>query len=270
MLKIRHLISGVACTLLVTSTLPAQELQREIQQREVPREAQETDNEERKIGAEASAEDAHLTDALAQWLVNGNKAEIELGKLAQQKASSQDVKQFAQKMVKDHTEYLQKLHKFTDEKEQPIAGLERRTEDRTTAQTPPAQKVEERVAGFRGDDHGKHATMEKIGKKAGELHLQMTKELLNKYQGHEFDMAYVGQQIAAHTQMLANLKAMEEHTTGEFATVVKEGVQTTEQHLEHAKELSGKLQKQRGQEQPGQQNRTIERSPTTPPDVEVE
>lgn len=268
MLKIRHLISGVACTLLVTSTLPAQEIQRELQQREVPRETRETDKEERKIGEETSAEDAHLTDALAQWLVNGNKAEVELGKLAQQKATSQDVKQFAQKMVKDHTEYLQKLHKFTDEKEQPIAGIERKTEDRTTAQTPPAQKVEERVAGFRGDDHGKHATMEKIGKKAGELHLQMTKELLNKYQGHEFDMAYVGQQIAAHTQMLANLKAMEEHTTGEFATVVKEGVQSTEQHLEHVKQLSDKLQKQGGQQKAGEQNRAIERP--TVPDVEVE
>ena len=257
MLKAHHLFSGVACAILATSLVTAQEVERRPIQ--APERTQ-TQTDQQKIGSGES----HLTDALAQWLVNGNKAEVELGQLAQQKASSQEVKQFAQKMVKDHTAYLQKLQKFTDEKERPIAGIERKTEEPRTAQTQPEQKVEERVAGFRGDDHGKHATMEKIGKKAGELHLKMTKELLNEYQGRDFDMAYIGQQIAGHTQMLANLKAMEENTTGEFQTVVKEGVQATEMHLKEAKQLSDNLQKQAGgQGQPGQQNRTIERKDAT-------
>lgn len=275
-MKFRHILSGVACALLVTCTLPADETQK----------ASQTTDKSKKT-QEIGAGDSHLVDALAQWLANGNKAEIELGQLAQQKATNPEVKQFAQKMVKDHTEYLQKLQKFTDEKEHTVAGTDQkksqddianrsatdqRKTDENRAQAQGDQKIEERVAGFRGDDkhkHGKHATMEQIGKEAGKLHLQMTKELLNKYQGHNFDMAYVGQQIAAHTQMLANLKAMEEHTTGEFGTVVKEGVQATESHLKEAKELSDSLQKRGGQPEPALQNRTIEREKAVP-DVEVE
>ncbi len=249
-----HLVTGMACAFLGASLLPAQEVERrpiptpERPQTERPERPESPQADQEKIGAG----EKHLTDALAQWLVHGNKAEVELGQLAQQKASSQEVKQFAQKMVKEHTALIQKLQKFTDERETPIAGTESREQQRP--ETQPGQRVEERVAGFRGDNEAAHAAMEKIGKKAGEIHLKMTKELLNEYQGQEFDMAYIGQQISAHSQMLANLKAMEEHTTGEFQTVVKEGIQATEQHFKEAKQLSDQLQKR-----PGGQNRAIER-----------
>ncbi len=89
--------------------------------------------------------------------------------------------------------------------------------------------------------------MQKIGDRAGEIKLQMTKDLLNKYQGRAFDMAYVGDQIAAHIDMLSTLKAMKENTTGEFSKVVEEGIQVTESHLKRVKELSDELQKHHGQ-----------------------
>ena len=41
----------------------------------------------------------------------GGEAEVELGKLAQQQSQSQDVKQFAQKMVADHTQMGDKWFK---------------------------------------------------------------------------------------------------------------------------------------------------------------
>lgn len=235
MRKIQHHLVALTCILTLTTTSLAQETAGENPSDETVNQQANTE----KIGGQNS----HLTDALAQWLANGNQAEIQLGQLAEKKASSQEVKQFAQQIVKDHTAYLQKLQEFTDKKLQ-ITSTEQtfKNDDQPkTAQTPNEQPGEERVAGFRGDPN-KHSTMEKIGERAGEIHLQMTKELLNNYQGHAFDMAFVGDQISAHTRMLANLKAMEEHTKGEFATVVKEGIQTTESHLKEAKELSEQLQ----------------------------
>jgi len=236
----QHIASGLSCVLFVMSLVPSAAQTKPAEQKADAKQTTE------KVGTE----DSHLTDALAQWLVNGNKAEIELGKLASEKATAPEVKEFAQMMVKDHSAYLEKVQKFTDEKGQPVAGADRKTFDNPTEEKRPiiedakSDQPKEQHVGFRGD---KHAAMEKIGKRAGELHLQMTKDLLNKYQGRDFDMAYVGQQIAAHTQMLANLKAMEENTSGEFQTVVKEGTKTTEMHLNHAKELSAQLQKQGGQ-----------------------
>jgi len=235
----QHIATALSCAMFVTTLLPQAEDATQPQERTAQKPAAE------KVGES----DSHLTDALAQWLVNGNKAEIELGKLASEKATAPEVKEFAQMMVKDHSAYLEKVAKFTDEKAHNVAGADRKTfDDQNEEKRPIIEKAQtdepkEQSVGFRGD---KHSAMEKIGKRAGELHLQMTKDLLNKYQGRDFDMAYVGQQIASHTQMLANLKAMEENTTGEFQTVVKEGAKTTQEHLDHAKELSAQLQKQGG------------------------
>src|SRR5215831_15911194 len=43
--------------------------------------------------------------------MQGGEAEVELGKLAQDKSQSQDVKQFAQKMVSDHSQMGEKWFK---------------------------------------------------------------------------------------------------------------------------------------------------------------
>jgi predicted outer membrane protein len=239
----QHIATALSCVLFVSSLLPCAEDSKQPQERTAAKEVAKE-----KVGTE----DAHLTDALAQWVINGNKAEVELGKLASEKSAAPEVKEFAQMMVKDHSAYITKVQKFTDEKGQPVAGADRKTFDTPAEEKRPIIEEEtkgdkkEQTVGFRGDH--KHAAMEKIGKRAGELNLQLTKDLLNKYQGHEFDMAYVGQQIVAHTHMLANLKAMEENTTGEFQMVVKDGIKTTEMHLNHAKELSDQLQKRGGKE----------------------
>lgn len=236
-----HIAGALSCALFVTTLLPQAESQQ-------PKER--TTKSQAKTTEKVATEDSHLTDALAQHLANGNKAEIELGKLASEKASAPEVKEFAQMMIKDHMDFLAKVEKFTDEKAQPVAGANRKTFDTPSEEKRPnikeepktSQPQEQRV-GFRGD---KHAAMEKIGKRAGEIELQMTKELLSTFQGHEFDMAYIGQQIAGHTHMVATLKAMEEGTTGDFQAVVKEGAKAAEMHLNHAKEISAQLQKHAG------------------------
>lgn len=56
--------------------------------------------------AQNFGDQAFVTKAL-----QGGEAEVELGKLAQEKSQSQDVKQFAQKMVSDHSQMGEKWFK---------------------------------------------------------------------------------------------------------------------------------------------------------------
>ncbi len=59
-----------------------------------------------------TAADRHFMDKAAE----GGKAEVELGQLAVQKASSEDVKKFGQRMVDDHTRANQKLQEVASQK----------------------------------------------------------------------------------------------------------------------------------------------------------
>ena len=135
------------------------------------------------------------------------------------------MKEFAQMMVKDHAAYLDKVQKFTDEKglsrgeSRPENLRQPKEEKRPIIEEAKGDEPKEQYVGFRGD---KHAAMEQIGKLGRRNASANDERSAQQYEGCEFDMAYVGQQIATHTQMLANLKAMEENTSGEFQTVVKE------------------------------------------------
>jgi putative membrane protein len=66
-----------------------------------PATAQKTDSDvnSRPISVNSSQNDAHFAKEAAE----GNMVEVALGKLAVQKASSNDVKQFGQRMVDDHS-----------------------------------------------------------------------------------------------------------------------------------------------------------------------
>ncbi len=238
MLPLRHLIHGTMAVALAMTTVSAAE---------PPTPPNANQNDQNKTTSEKiTSSDAHLEDALAHWLMEGNKFEVEIAQLAEQRASDPAVKDFAQRMIKAHTGFWNKLSKFTNEKEQTLTATDRPIfQKEFHAPGKPnenAAPVKRRV-GFRGN---KHPTMDEIGKRAGQMKTQMTKELLKKYEGRDFDMAYLGDQIAAHISMLATLKAIEESTTGEFQKVVKEGIDTTESHLQRAKELSGQLQQGRG------------------------
>src|SRR5690349_17575985 len=62
--------------------------------------------------AKLSAPDRQFLDKAAQ----GGKAEVELGQLAQQKASSDDVKKFGERMVTDHSKANDQLQQLAAQK----------------------------------------------------------------------------------------------------------------------------------------------------------
>src|SRR5690242_11340539 len=59
------------------------------------------------------ASNKHDDAFLANWVLTANNNEVTLSQIAQQMAQSDEVKQFAQKMVTDHQQAATKLQQFT-------------------------------------------------------------------------------------------------------------------------------------------------------------
>ena len=65
---------------------------------------------------------------------------------------------------------------------------------------------------------------------------------LNSKQGQEFDKCFVGMQIAHHMHMVDTLSVLSTKASPELQQILDEGLQTSQQHLEHAKQLAKKLE----------------------------
>lgn len=74
--------------------------------------------------------------------------------------------------------------------------------------------------------------------------LELSQRELGQKQGAEFDMAYVGQQIVMHTQMLAKLQASQQFASGDIRTLIGELTRTVQMHHDHAKQLADQLKGQ--------------------------
>jgi predicted outer membrane protein len=144
-----------------------------------------------------------LNYAIAACLLDHNKAEVELAKMAVEHSKNDDVKQFAEQMVKDHSQMVDKLQQFV--------GSHEPTDRRSQID----RKINERCAE------------------------SMRKELESKT-GHEFDAAYVGSQIGGHMQMLAAVEVLSDETSGDLQSIVKEAKPVVEKHLKQAKDLMEK------------------------------
>jgi len=80
-----------------------------------------------------------------------------------------------------------------------------------------------------------------IAEQSSDNELQMTKEMLQKHEGDDFDMAYIGQQIVAHTCMVAHLQALRTSGPQELQQFVTEGEREAREHLEHATKIAHEL-----------------------------
>jgi putative membrane protein len=69
----------------------------------------QTDSNKHSAGAAMSKDQLFVRDA-----AEGGMAEVELGKLAEQKASSEDVKKFGERMVNDHSKANDQLKQIAD------------------------------------------------------------------------------------------------------------------------------------------------------------
>jgi predicted outer membrane protein len=63
------------------------------------------------------------------------------------------------------------------------------------------------------------------------------KKELSRYEGNEFDKAFLGAQMAAHMKAATELKVFRRHVSSQLASEIDDAIATTEDHLKHIRTL---------------------------------
>lgn len=141
---------------------------------------------------------------LANHLHHVNQMEIQLAQLAEQKATSEEVKQYAKDMIKDHTQADQKLTDWAKKK------------NLTLAEVQPANDVAQK-------------------KMQAE---QANRDLLQSLDGKPFEELYLSNQLAGHDMVLGLLTSAEQQfAKSDIVPLLKNLQPTIREHRDHAYRL---------------------------------
>jgi predicted outer membrane protein len=214
--------------------------------------ASQTPNEDnRTAGAKGMRHD--LGHYLTECLLNGNQAEITLAKLAGQKASDPEVKKFAEKMIEDHTAFANRLQSMKSGTAGQPNGTESRAGDPGADTNVPAagnrnQSGESSESQTTADSNrgtklqgGGARQFLQVKKEVESQCLQTKTRELSQKDGAQFDRCYINGQVAAHMKMADELSVFSRYASGDLQPILQEGLQTTKQHLDQAKQIAERL-----------------------------
>lgn len=224
---------------------------------------QQDRHEARRVSPESyhSGHGPTIKEAVLKKLHKANEAEVELAKMAQQQTDNPEVRQLAQTIVQDHQALNDELEKCLHEEQRTISNAKHsnRTpstqDDRLDADRIPANqgRTDGEATKQPKLNQGSQSRMQdtvpqelcEIEEKACDNALKMTKEMLGNYQGQDFDMAFLGQQLVAHTMMLAELKAIQSAGPEDLQEIAEKAMVKVEKHRDRTKELAKKLEDDR-------------------------
>lgn len=150
--------------------------------------------------------DEHIASAIG--VINGG--EIQMAQLAEERGQSNDVKQFARDMMREHT------------------AMQRAADSLAVAQnvTPQAGDLAEEIQRQGAADQ----------------------QRLEQLRGTDFDSAYMNAQVVAHQQALDALHGMRSAADDpEVRRVIEQAIPTVQSHLQRARQLAGNGMGVRGQ-----------------------
>lgn len=236
--------------------------------------------EARQAGRSAALDQYVLACAIKE-----NEGEIEVSKIAEQRASSPEVKEFAAKMIKEHTAFLEKLQaaqggdaaqgqnrqQRRSERQQREANdtandnatNEPQSTDRD-ATTEPDGKVRAggRAAAGEMAGRGHSIPVQTLTTISDEIHdrcLAALKQELEQKEGADFDKMFMGVQCGAHMKMANSLEVLQSHVSQNLSQTLKEGSETSKQHLMHAKEIAMKIEGKAGDQAKQRDSKTSRR-----------
>lgn len=144
-----------------------------------------------------------------------NQWEIDTGQLASQKAQSQRVKQFGQRMVQEHTNAMQQVRSFAQQQNIQLTEFTPNNEVQRAA-----------------------ATLQ-----------QSTRELLQGIQGRSFDQQYLASQVAGHDSAI-NVVQQGLQQFPELKPVLTQLMPVLQRHRQQAYNLLGEVSQQRQAREP--------------------
>jgi predicted outer membrane protein len=177
------------------------------------------------------------------------------------------VKQFAQMMIEEHQKAISQLQKaapsvanmnlkLTSSNANASAASAGTTSDPARAgearsastQSGSPAAANQRTSASDGQGGSEDSQMIQLARETKQECLNLTQTELGRKQGDKFDKAYIGQQLVAHTTMLAQLRAAQRHVSGQLQPILQQGVQMTEHHLAQARQIMEQLDAGGGQE----------------------
>jgi putative membrane protein len=163
---------------------------------------------------------ANSDQEIAALLYGCCRNEIEIAKLGEQKAQSQEVKQFAEKMVKDHSPGCEEMQR--------LAGSLASTQQR---------------GGQAGGREGQAGRLDwlSIHQQIADQCLTTVKTELSKKSTPDFDECFMGQQIGEHIAVIDKLKVLRNYASNDLRQKLDKELQTAESHLQMAQQIEHKL-----------------------------
>lgn len=176
--------------------------------------------------------------------------EIELAKFALTKTQNPQVKEFADKMIKDHGEACKDLEKWAgDYKIEKVEGkVESGASEKENSGT--RLELQTKKGGVVGVDFnagGSHMASGALNWPA--IHQEMAakclaaaKKELGEKEGVEFDKCYMGMQLGAHQKMIIADEVLSKYVSAESREKLEKCKTTATEHLEMAKNIMKTLE----------------------------
>ncbi len=184
--------------------------------------------------------------------------EVELAKFALTKAQNPQVKEFADKMIKDHGEACKELEKWAgDYKAVKVEGKEATTKTETEKEKSGARlELQTKKGGVVGVDFNAGATHTAGGAlNWASIHQEMSakclaaaKKELGEKEGADFDKCYMGMQIGAHQKTIIADEVLVKYVSAESREKLEKCKATATEHLETAKSIMKTLDGKSGTE----------------------
>ena len=181
----------------------------------------------------------------AACLTLGYEEEVALGQFAAAHAQSDQIKQFAGRLVEDDKQSISQLRRFVPDGvslqlSQPGEKANDRTSKRADDRSDDASDEMDSQTSDSGDG-GNQNQMLAIEREVKQQCLLLTQEELQKHRGDDFDRAYLGQQLVRHLQIVAELRTFERNDSPELQPVFSDQRQNAEEHLIQVRELKQEL-----------------------------
>jgi predicted outer membrane protein len=167
---------------------------------------------------------------IATCLAISNGEEVAMAKLAISKAENDKVRDFAQKMAKDHSDMLAKLER--------LGGHSGVIEGKANSDTPAAKQPHLTSTGQGG---AAGLDFVAIKRQIAQQCLQSAEKAWEEKKVADAEMCYVGQQIVMHQQMIDAATVLRQHASAELKNAIDDGIETAKSHKKHAEQLIEEL-----------------------------
>jgi hypothetical protein len=187
---------------------------------------------------------------LASCVAIANQKEVAITQFAKEKLKDEDVKEFAEMIIKDHQAFLEKLQKFTPEAGRNNSFASDNSSGVKQAGGPATgtNRVQQ-TSGQQGQrTQGQGVDAVQLHREVAQECLASAKKKLTEDDA-KIDKCFLGMQAAAHMGMLDHLKVLQRHTSGELNKLLADASETTQKHLDKAEALMKGLKDEKSKDE---------------------